>query len=85
MQAAPSAPLASASAPVGTAPVERVIAPPRGSLAAGRWEARPITIWAIVVVATVAIVSFVILRRRHARIAARRRDEARLDLGRKRP
>jgi hypothetical protein len=67
-------PVASAAPP--PPPAERVLVPPRGTLAAGRWEAKPATIWIVVAVGIVLLLGWTLLRARRAAVARRKKEAA---------
>lgn len=71
-----------AAAPSTSAPSERVIVPQRGTLAAGRVEARPVTIWLVVAVGTLLLLGWALYRVRRAN-AERRKKLASLTTVRK--
>src|SRR3990167_4262593 len=50
---------------------EQVLVPPRGTLAAGRYEARPSTIWIVVAVGVVLVLCWALLRVRRLRLEYR--------------
>jgi hypothetical protein len=60
----------------GSAPTEQVIAPARGTLAAGRYEARPVTIWLVVAGALVVVLLWSLGRLRSARLARQKKLDA---------
>lgn len=64
-------------------PSEQVVVPPRGTLAAGRYEARPSTIWLVVAVGAILVLSWALARVRRARIEQRNKAEALTRLGKK--
>lgn len=57
-------------------PSEQVLVPPRGTLAAGRYEARPATIWFVVAMGTLVVLSWALLRLRRVRVERRKKLEA---------
>ncbi len=71
--AAASVPPPDSSSP---APREYVIAPPRGTLAAGRWEAQPTTIWVLVAAGTLLLLFWALMRARRTQAEQRRKLES---------
>jgi hypothetical protein len=69
-KAAPSAPAAASSA------TDYVVVPPRGTLAAGRWEAKPSTIWITVAIGALVVLGWALFRVRRSVAAKRRQAEA---------
>lgn len=57
-------------------PTEQVLAPARGTLAAGKYEARPATIWFVVAAGSILVLLWALLRVRKARLEAKRKLEA---------
>lgn len=53
-------------APPAPVPSERVIVPPRGTLAAGKWEAKPATIWIAVAIGALLLLLWALFRVRRA-------------------
>lgn len=49
-------------APPAAVPSERVLVPPRGTLAAGKWEAKPATIWIAVAIGAILLLSWALFR-----------------------
>lgn len=43
-------------------PSQRVIVPPRGTLAAGKWEAKPATIWIVVALGVLVLLLWALYR-----------------------
>lgn len=77
-----------AAAPPSTAttttqPTEQVIAPPRGTLAAGRYEARPTTIWLVVALGTLLVLTWALARVRKRRVEQQKKAEALTSLKKK--
>ncbi|MBI2392611.1 MAG: hypothetical protein HYV09_23705 [Deltaproteobacteria bacterium] len=64
------------ASPSTSAPSERVIVPQRGTLAAGRIEARPMTIWIVVAVGTLLLLGWALYRVRRASAERRKKLEA---------
>lgn len=58
------------------APTEQVIVPPRGTLASGKYEARPRTIWLVVVVALLLVLLWALGRVRRARVEQKKKLDA---------
>jgi len=56
-------------------PSERVIAPPRGTLAAGKWEAKPATIWIVVAIGALLLLSWALFRVRRAALERKKKAE----------
>jgi hypothetical protein len=56
-------------------PSERVIVPPRGTLAAGKYEAKPATIWIVVAIGALLLLSWALFRVRRAQVEKKRRAE----------
>jgi hypothetical protein len=71
MQKAATAAISPAPAP---SPKEYVVVPPRGTLAAGRWEAKPSTIWISVAIGALILLGWALFRVR--RISAEKRKQA---------
>lgn len=70
---APSAMPAPTAAAV---PSQRVLVPPRGTLAAGKWEAKPATIWIIVALGALVLLAWALFRVRRVVNERNRRLEA---------
>ncbi|MGZ3451765.1 MAG: hypothetical protein ACXVEF_19300 [Polyangiales bacterium] len=75
---------AAAALPVTPAPSPKdyVVVPPRGTLAAGRWEAKPSTIWIVVAVGAILVLGWALFRVRRAASAKRRQLESLVTLRR---
>lgn len=65
-----------AVAPTGSPVSEQVVAPPRGSLASGRYEAKPATIWLVVAIGAVLVLSWALLRVRRVRLERQKKLDA---------
>jgi hypothetical protein len=73
MQKAAAASMPSVPSP---SPKDYVVVPPRGTLAAGRWEAKPATIWILVAAAALVVLGWALYRVRRATATKRRQAEA---------
>lgn len=71
----PPPPAASMPAPPAV-PSQRVLVPPRGTLAAGKWEAKPATIWVVVAVGALLLLAWALFRVRRAVNERKRRLES---------
>lgn len=69
-------------APPAPVPSERVLVPPRGTLAAGKWEAKPATIWIAVAIGALLLLLWALFRVRRA-VNERKRKLAALTAVRK--
>jgi hypothetical protein len=56
-------------------PSERVIVPPRGTLAAGKWEAKPATIWIVVAIGALILLTWALFRVRRMTLERKRKHE----------
>jgi len=65
-----------ATAQTTAPPSEQVLVPPRGTLAAGRYEARPSTIWIVVAVGAILVLTWALARVRRVRVEERKKLEA---------
>lgn len=66
-------PVASAAPP--PVPSVRVIAPPRGTLAAGKYEAKPSTIWIVVALGALVLLGWALFRVRRAALERKKKQE----------
>ncbi len=66
-------PTASTTAP--STPSERVIVPPRGTLAAGKYEAKPSTIWIVVALGALILLGWALFRVRRATLERKKKAE----------
>lgn len=57
------------------APSVRVVVPPRGTLAAGKYEAKPATIWIVVALGALILLSWALFRVRRATLARKKKQE----------
>lgn len=73
------------AATAAPAPTEYVVAPPRGTLAAGRWEAKPSTIWIVVAFGLLMVLLWALFRVRRATNEKKKQLEALTTLRRSRP
>jgi hypothetical protein len=73
MQKAAAASMPSVPSP---SPKDYVVVPQRGTLAAGRWEAKPATIWILVAAAALILLAWALYRVRRATAIKRKQAEA---------
>lgn len=66
-------PTASAAQP--SVPSVRVIAPQRGTLAAGKWEAKPATIWIVVAMGALILLGWALFRVRRVTLERKKKQE----------